>query len=276
MSPALSATDFDFIRDLLGNSSALVLDESKHYLVESRLQPVARVHGYSGISELILELKKPSSKVLKDEVIDAMTTNETSFFRDFHPFQTLKKDLLPELVEKRSRRKALRIWCAACSSGQEPYSIAMIIRDHFPQLSSWDVQILCTDISDTMIKRAREGKFNQIEVNRGLPAPMLIKYFSQSGTVWEIKPELRAMLRFRKVNLAEPFLGFETQDLVFIRNVLIYFSVDTKRNILGKTKKILAPDGSLLLGSTESTINVDDSFDRVVFGKTTVFRLPAK
>ncbi len=267
---SLSSSDFNYIRDLVCEHSALVLDEGKRYLVDSRLQPIVKEKEFSSISDIVTELKKGNIR-LRENVIEAMTTNETSFFRDIHPFNSLKKEVLPGLIESRKSLRSLKIWCAACSSGQEPYSIAMMLKENFPQLNSWNIEILCSDISNEMINRCKEGKFTQIEVNRGLPVSLMIKYFKQKENYWYIDDSLKKMLKFRNINLAKPFPLIGQMDIVFIRNVLIYFSTETKKNILSQIKKILKKDGFLVLGSTETTLNLDSSFKRITYGKSSFY-----
>lgn len=211
--------DFEYIRDVLHSCSAIVLDPHKDYLVEARLLPLAKREGLGSVTALVAKLRKegPSSELLR-RVIDAMTTNETLFFRDVHPFEALRVKLLPELLSRRTTRE-LQIWSAACSSGQEPYTIAMMLRESFPQLATWKVQILATDLSPTMIAKARSGVYGKIEVNRGLPLPLLAKYFTQEGLDYRINEELRSMVTFREQNLATQWPAMGPFDLVFLRNV---------------------------------------------------------
>jgi chemotaxis protein methyltransferase CheR len=205
-------------------------------------------------------------------VVDALTINETSFFRDAHPFEALRTHILPELIEKRRASRTLRIWCAACSSGQEPYSVALTIKEHFPELAGWRVELVGTDLSPTMLDRAREGRYSRLEVNRGLPARLLVKYFEQDGTDYRIDDSVRRMVTFRPHNLASPWPSLPQTDVVFMRNVLIYFGLETKREILTKVKRVLRPDGYLLLGGAETTVHVDDTFTRTPIGRTTFYR----
>lgn len=268
---AISDPDFDFIRDLVCRYSALVLDEGKQYLVESRLQPVATKAGLETIANLVVALRKDTDKRLRTQVIEAMTTNETSFFRDLHPFLALRSDIIPKLIEARSKVRSLTIWCAASSSGQEPYSLAITLKEHFPQLQGWKLRIICTDISEEMLSRTKAGAFSQIEVNRGLPAPMLVKYFTQQGSTWVIDPELRKIIEVKQLNLAEPFPLMPEVDLVFLRNVLIYFSPETKQDILSRVYKVIKPDGYLLLGSTETMLSIKVPFERLAIGKSSFY-----
>ena len=269
----VNAGTFDFLCNFVREKSAIVLEPSKAYLVESRLNPVARDNGLSSLDELVDALRKPASRELARQVIDAMTTNESSFFRDLQPFEALKTVIIPELLEKRSKDRTLNIWSNACSSGQEVYSIAMLLRESFPALAGWKVRLIATDLSTTILKKAQEGIFNQTEVNRGLPMPMLLKYFTKSGLQWQIKEDVRKSIEFREVNLIESWPStLPTMDIVFLRNVLIYFSPETKTAILNKVHRILRPDGCLFLGGSETTMNLDTKFERVPVGKTTYYR----
>lgn len=272
----ITATQFDHLRDMVLRESAIVLEPGKEYLVESRLAPIARREGLSSVSELVQRLMSAPSTKMKSEIIDAMTTNETSFFRDVHPWQTLKEEILPKLIEARRIDRRLTIWCAACSSGQEPYSLAMLLRDNFPDVvRSWDVKIIATDLSDSMIYRCREGIYSQLEVNRGLPAPMLIRNFQREGADWRIDPELRRMVDVRTCNLASPTTYPRAAgrfDIVFIRNVLIYFDDATKTKILNETASRMNTDSYLLLGSSEVSISSGTRLIRHQFGRTIFFQ----
>jgi len=267
----VSATDFEFLRGLLRSKSAIVLDDGKEYLVESRLAPVLREAQLPSIRDLV-HLLRGRNPALEGKVVDAMTTNETSWFRDIHPFEALRTTLLPELIERRRATQDITIWCAAASSGQEPYSLAMLIREHFPQLSGWSVRILATDLSPSMIERARGGRYSQLEMNRGLPAAYLVKYFERVGAEWQVKSEIRSMVEYKLLNLAEPWPTMPALDMLFIRNVLIYFDRDTKRNILGNVRKVLRPEGILVLGSSETTFNIDDGWASRTIGKAILYQ----
>ena len=269
----MEVTDFEFVRDLVRTKSAIVLDGEKHYLVESRLQPLARQEGFASLTECVAKLRSTMFGSLHAKVIEAMTTNETSFFRDISPFEALRKVILPELIAKRGMTRQLRIWCAACSTGQEPYTLAMLIKDGFPQLDGWDVKLLATDLSTQVLEKARSGCFNQTEINRGLPAPYVLKFFDRKGMNWQVSPPIRQMVDFQSLNLIEPWPPLGTMDIVFIRNVLIYFDVATKKGILSKIKKLLRPDGYMFLGGAESTLSLDDSFFRSEIEKASIYRL---
>ncbi len=267
----LAAPDFDFIAQLVHRRSAIVLEPGKEYLAESRLEGLARDNGLGSVGELVARMRSGALDV-SDAVVDAMTTNETSFFRDAHPFNALRDSVLPELIEARRVARAITIWCGASSSGQEPYSVAMIIREHFPELATWQVRILATDISPSMLARTREGRFSQLEVNRGLPAPMLVKHFTRDGMHWVVSEDLRRMVSTQYLNLNERWPVMPPIDLVLLRNVLIYFDVPTKQQILAKVRQQLRPDGLLLLGGAETTMNLDANFERVLHGRSTWYR----
>lgn len=264
--------EFDYIRQLVRERSAIVLEDGKAYLAESRLAPLARQEGFTSVNELVSRLRAERFGRLHRRVVEAMTTNETSFFRDIHPFDALRTAIFPELAQKRATMRAINIWCAASSTGQEPFSMALILREHFPQLASWAVRIIATDINTEILARAERGAFSQLEVNRGLPAPLLVKYFERRGLEWHLKEEVRRFVEFRELNLAEHWPTMAPLDVIFLRNVLIYFDVDTKRAILGKARRLLRPDGYLFLGAAETTINLDDGFERVQLGKAWAYR----
>ena len=269
----LEVKDFEYIRDFLLKRSAIALDAEKQYLVESRLQPLARREGFSSVAELVTKMQSSPVNGLHQKVVEAMTTHETSFFRDLNPFDAMRKSVLPKLIAARSVSRELRIVCLACSTGQEPYSLAMLIRETFPQLDSWKVTIVATDLSTQVLKRARDGNYNQHEINRGLPAPYLLKYFDRQGMNWQVKDNLRKMIDFQTMNLIEPWQFMLPADVVFLRNVLIYFDVAVKKEILAKVRRILRPDGFLFLGGSENALNLDDSFKRLEFEQTSVYQL---
>jgi chemotaxis protein methyltransferase CheR len=260
---AISDTDFRYIRDFLYQNAAIVLEDGKGYLVESRLQPIARRAGFESLADMISQLRARPMNGLHWQVVEAMTTNETYFFRDIHPFEILRKSVLPDLIDRRARDRQINIWCAAAASGQEPYTILMILHEHFPELSSWTVNFLASDISKEMLNRCRQGCYSQLEVNRGLPAALLVKYFHKVGTRWQIQSAFRQAIEFRQINLAEAWPSMPAMDIVFVRNVLIYFDLQTKRAIMARLRDVLKPDGCLFLGGAETTINIDDSFRRV-------------
>ncbi|GGI08130.1 CheR family methyltransferase [Egicoccus halophilus] len=269
----LTASDLTYLRELVRQRSAIVIDESKSYLLESRLAPVARRNGLGSLTELVARLRTQRSGPLHDLVVDAMTTNETSFFRDLHPWTALEKVWIPELVQKRAAQRTLTFWNAACSSGQEPYSLAMMLRDRFPHIvDSWNIRIIATDLSAEMLGRSAAGRYTQLEVNRGLPAPLLVKHFRRDGQYWQIREQLRGMVEFRSLNLVSTWPFVPQVDVIFLRNVLIYFDLPTKQQILGKVREVLRPDGLLMLGTAETTLNVDDRFERITVDRATAYR----
>lgn len=269
----IAPADFDFIRNLVRDCAAIVLEPGKEYLVESRLGPVAERERFGSLADFVAALRREVTRgPLQMKAVDALTTNETYFFRDFHPFEALRRNLLPDLITLRESSRKLTIWCAACSTGQEPLSIAMLIREHFPQLATWQVEIIATDLSPTVLQQAQAGRYNQIEVNRGLPALYLVKYFTQEGETWVIKPQIRQMVQYRPLNLIQPWPILPPCDLIFMRNVMIYFDVPTKQGILKKLRRCLRPQGSLLLGASETTLNLDPQWAVLKQGGTVVYR----
>lgn len=266
----LQATDFSFVTQMVRQRSSIDLQPGKEYLVESRLAPIARSIGEKDVGGLVARLRR-GDQALSDAVVDALTTNETSWFRDAHPFDAFTGHLLPE-VARTSTSRQIVIWSAACSSGQEAYSLAMLLLDWLPAHPGFTARIVGTDISAKMVERARSAKFSQLEVNRGLRAPYLVKYFDQVGRDWVLRPTVRDLCRFEKGNLALPPVGVPTCDIVFLRNVLIYFDLDTKRTVLTHVRKVLRPGGFLVLGGAESTLNLDEAFQRQELGRAVVFR----
>jgi chemotaxis protein methyltransferase CheR len=269
----MTEQDFDFIRKLLVERCAIVLEPGKQYLVESRLTPLVRQLNLNSITELVGQLRQQSENGLYTQIVEAMVTTETSFFRDHNPFESLRKKVLPDLIERRRAARTLNIWCAASSTGQEPYSVAILIREHFPELAGWNLTILASDLSRGVLARAIEGRYNQIEINRGMPATLLVKYFEQHGTTWQLKPEIRSMVKFQEINLARPWPHLPPMDLVMLRNVMIYFDTETKKSILQSVARLLKSDGYLLLGSAETTINLVDCFRRLARLKSAYYQL---
>src|SRR6516165_6169861 len=259
----MTAQEFDVIRKLVMDRSAIVLEAGKEYLVETRLAPIVRQLNLNSIGELIAQLRCQPTNGLYRQIVEAMVTTESSFFRDRHPFDDLRKGVIRDLMARRRNERRLQIWCAACSTGQEPYSIALLIREHFPECAGWRISLLASDLSRQVLEKAREGRYNQIEVNRGLPAALMVKYFEQHGTDWQLKPAIRSMVDFQEINLAQAWPILPRMDLVLIRNVMIYFDVETKKAILGRLARVLRPDGYLLLGGAETTFNLNDSYRRV-------------
>lgn len=271
----LSPGDFQFVSQLVRQRSAIVLEPEKAYLLEARLSPLARAEGHASLEAMIAVMRAQPANGLHRRVVEAMTTNETSFYRDLHPFDALRTAVIPEVLKHRAHQRELTIWCAASSSGQEPYTIAMTLREHFPELASWTVRILGTDISRDMVRRSKEGKYGQLEVNRGLPAQLLAKHFEKRGMEWQVKPELQRWCEFRELNLIEPWGPLPRMDIVFLRNVLIYFDVATKRSILQNVQQVLHPWGYLFLGGAETVINLGEGFERLPVERSGCYRLRA-
>jgi chemotaxis protein methyltransferase CheR len=252
--------DYDYFRRLLKERSGLVLSADKQYLVESRLLPLSRKAGLSGLSQLVEQLKRPNAEPLIVEVVEAMMTNESFFFRDKIPFEHFRNTVLPILMAARAAQRRIRIWCAAASTGQEPYSLAMCLKELGNLVEGWRIDILATDLSTEVLEKARAGIYSQFEVQRGLPIQLLVKYFTQVGEAWQIAPDIRAMVQFRPFNLMQDFLHFGIFDLVFCRNVLIYFDHDTKVGVLDRMARSLDRDGYLVLGAAETVVGLTNSF----------------
>ncbi|WP_193179904.1 CheR family methyltransferase [Nisaea sediminum] len=259
----MNSSDFEFLSSLLYKQSGLVLTPDKGYLLETRLQPVARSHGLSSIEQIVSTLRSRRDERLVNSITDAMTTNESLFFRDRTPFEQFKTVVLPKLLETRAAKKQIRIWSAACSSGQEPYSLSMILDELSAKLAGWRIEIIATDISSEMIARARSGIYSQFEVQRGLPVQLLVKYFQQDGDRWQLNEKIRRMVTFREFNLLQDPRALGNFDVVFCRNVLIYFDQNTKRQVLDGISRQMAPDGYLYLGGAETVISITDKFQPV-------------
>jgi len=261
----ISSATFEYLAQLVCDQSSIVLDPGKDYLVESRLTPLLWEMGMSNLEELAQELRRDRFSPLHRRVVDAITNNETWFFRDGYPFDALKEIILPDLIGKREPERALSIWSAGSSSGQEIYSVAMLLRENFPRLLSWDLNLLGTDISDVALSRARQGRYSQWEVNRGLPAELLAKYFEPVGSEWQLSARIREMATFKFMNLSGPWPALRSFDVVFLRNVLIYLSAESRKTIFKKLRQMLRSGGYLFLGSAETTLNIDNGYDRVAF-----------
>ena len=270
---AIDPQDFAYISAFIRENSAIVLETGKEYLVEARLSPIVSQEGLPSLAALVARLRQRPLNGLHSRVVEAMTTNETSFFRDVAPFDGLRQTTLPELIARRSSERRLRIWCGAASSGQEPYSLAILILEHFPALANWDVKILATDLSRDILARSKAGRYSQLEVNRGLPAPLLIKYFERVGMEWSVKESVRRLVQFEEMNLIRPWRAIPSCDIVFMRNVLIYFDVPTKKTILEKIRGVMRSDGYLFLGSAETTMNIDPNFNRVQLGRSSCYSI---
>ena len=270
----MNVNDFDYIAQLLYQRSGLVITQEKAYLLESRLNPVARKWDLDGIDALIAILRTKKDERLAVDVTEAMTTNESFFFRDIRPFEQFKNIVLPELLEARSARKQIRIWSAACSSGQEPYTLAMILKEEAARLAGWRVEIVATDLSTEILSKAKEGLYSQFEVQRGLPITLLMKHFTQEGEKWRISEDIRRMVSYRPFNLLDNPSALGHFDVVFCRNVLIYFDQETKSQVLGRIARIMPTDGFLYLGGAETVLGISDAFE-VMPGQRGVYRLTA-
>ena len=264
--------DFDYICNYVRTQAAIVIEPGKEYLVESRLLPIARKQNFESLDALVDNLRANPRSELHKQVVDAMTTNETSFFRDLHPFEALKKYILPELLVSNAASRQVNLWCGAASTGQECCSVLMTIAESAPQLLLWKIQFLATDLSKEVLSQAAAGKYSQLEVNRGLPAPLMVKYFKRQDDHWVFDESLRKRITFCEMNLVKDWLPMPNLDIVFLRNVLIYFDVDTKKAILSKVRRALRPGGYLFLGGAETTLGLDDGFERVVFDRATCYR----
>ncbi|HEY1808690.1 MAG TPA: protein-glutamate O-methyltransferase CheR [Acidobacteriaceae bacterium] len=268
---SISPIDFDYLRTVVMRHSGNQVDASRDYLFESRLQRILRARGLQSLHQLIAALRAEATPALQRSVAEAMTINETSFFRDTAAFDLLRDHLLPPLIERRRDTRVLRFWSAASSSGQEAYSLAILLREHFPLLAGWRIEILGTDLSSEMVERASAGHYQRIEINRGLPARMLLKYFLRTGDEWEVVPDLKRLCRFQQRNLCLPAPLSETFDVIFLRNVMIYFSQETRRQLLLTIHRSLARDGVLFLGLGEQP-RMDSHWETVLTPKTVWYR----
>ncbi len=255
----MNPPDYEYLRKLLKDHSGLDLSADKQYLIESRLLPLSRKSGLAGISELVQKMKGGSASIIS-QVVEAMTTNETFFFRDKVPFDHFRDSIMPEVLKARASRKSVRIWCAAGSTGQEPYSLAMCLKEMSAALSGWRVEILATDLSQEVLEKSKAGIYSQFEVQRGLPIQMLVKYFKQIGEFWQVNADVRAMVQHRQLNLLHDFSQLGVFDVIFCRNVLIYFDQDTKINIFNRLAKMTEPDGFLALGAAETVVGLTEAF----------------
>ena len=255
----MTPTEYEYLRKFLKDNSGLDLSADKQYLIESRLLPLARKAGLSGIPELVQKLQGGARQLITD-VVEAMTTNETFFFRDKVPFDHFRDTIMPEVIKARAARRSVRIWCAAGSTGQEPYSLAMCLKEMGAALAGWRVEIIATDLSQEVLEKSKAGIYSQFEVQRGLPIQLLVKYFKQSGELWQINPELRSMVQHRQLNLLHDFSQLGTFDVIFCRNVLIYFDQDTKINIFNRLARLMEADGFLVLGAAETVVGLTDTF----------------
>jgi chemotaxis protein methyltransferase CheR len=275
----MTITDFDFICQILKTRSGLVLTNDKAYLLESRLLPVARKWKLATFDDLVRLIRTKNDEAVIRDVVEAMTTNESFFFRDTKPFDQFKQICLPAMMKARAANKTLRIWSAACSSGQEAYSLAMILTEMGPQLAGWKIDIVGTDLSNEILQRAKDGLYSQFEVQRGLPITLLVKYFQQTGDRWKISDKIRQMVNYREWNLLNDPVSLGKFDIVFCRNVLIYFDQPTKGKVLAGIAKQMPDDGYLFLGGAETVLGISDKFQllpgqRGIYGLTGGIKTP--
>lgn len=268
----LDPASYRFLQEYIHRESGIVLDGDKHYLLEARLTPILRERQIGSLNDLCALLEANGDGGLKRQVVEAMTTHETSFFRDAAQYDALRTIVLPELIEQRRDVRKLSFWSAAASSGQEAYSLAMMLLEM--GLGDWNIQILATDLSTQVLERARAGKYLQIEVNRGLPVAYLLKYFARVGLDWQLKDEVRRMVRFAPLDLRQSLRALGPFDIVFCRNVLIYFDIENKRKILAGLRETLFRGAYLLLGGTETTLNLDSCFERKIVGPAVFYQVP--
>lgn len=269
---AIARAHSDYIRELVHQHSAVVLDEGQDYLIEARLEPLACQQGAESLDELVQQLRQRPFGDLHNQVISALTTHETYFFRDPHVFDLLRTKLLPELVERRRQARRLHLWSAASASGQEAYSLAMLLADHEPSLGNWDVSIYVSDVSEQGVAEARAGRFSRLDMERGLPAPLAERHFRQEQGHWQADPELCRMLECGVVNLAGHWPPLPPMDLILLRNVLIYFDRASKVSLLRKVASQLKPDGYLFLGAAETMVNLDVPLELVRDGRVAYYR----
>lgn len=268
----MNPSDYEYLANFLLGTSGLSLGTSKEYLLESRLIPLAQSLDLNGIQELVVALKKGDDPRVEAAVTEAMTTNETSFFRDKKPFEELRETLIPALMRTRGTSKTLRIWCAAASTGQEPYTLEMVLHEHFPELKHWHVEIIATDLDTTALARCEAGVYSQFEVQRGLPVQLLMKYFDQCEKGWKVKDILKQRIKWKQLNLLNNFSNLGVFDVIFCRNVLIYFQNDTKKDILDRISKRLIQDGYLYLGAAETVLGISEEYSRFSECKSAVYQ----
>ncbi len=256
----IAPNDYEFLRQLLLKRSGLALAENKQYLLDGRLAPVMREHGLASMAELVIKLRSANNERLERALVEAMTTNESFFFRDKVPFDNFTSVMLPKFLATRSPGRTIRIWCAAASTGQEPYSLAILIKENAAKVAGWRFEIIGTDLSQEVLDRATAGVYSQFEVQRGLSIQHLMRHFTKVGDNWQIHPDLRAMVQFRTHNLLAPFSHLGLFDIIFCRNVLIYFDPPTKSEVLMRLAKAMTPDGYLVLGGAETVVGLSDAF----------------
>lgn len=268
----MNVSDFELIAQLLKERSGLALSKDKAYLLESRLNPVARKWNFAGFDELAQAIRAGKDEALLVRVTEAMTTNESFFFRDQKPFEQFTSLVLPHMIEHRAAKKTIRIWSAACSSGQEPYTLAMLLKENAKKLAGWRVEIVATDISKEILDKAKEGMYSQFEVQRGLPINLLVKYFKQTGDRWQIDAGIREMVKYQQFNLLGNLSTLGRFDVIFCRNVLIYFDPPTKTTVFNKLADLMAEDGFLYLGGAETVLGMSDRF-QLMPGHRGIYRL---
>jgi chemotaxis protein methyltransferase CheR len=256
----MSPADYEYLRKCLKERSGLVLSADKQYLVESRLLPVARSAGLANLADLVRALMLGNAEALMRAVVEAMMTHESFFFRDKLPFDHFRQTVMPALIAARSNVRTIRIWCAAASTGQEPYSLAMCLREMEQKIASWRIELLATDLGNDVLEKARQGLYSQFEVQRGLPIQLLIKHFTQVGELWQIAPDIRSMVKYQQLNLLADFAKLGRFDLILCRNVLIYFDTETKISVLNRLARSTASDGYLMLGAAETVVGLTSSF----------------
>jgi chemotaxis protein methyltransferase CheR len=270
----VTPSEFGQLRRVMQDACGVALDDTKRYLIEARMPPVLKRLGLASLSEFAVKLAEQPFGPLRAELVDALVTNESSFFRDRHPWETFASTVIPGLVARRATERELSFWCAAASTGQEPFSLAMLLRDRFPEIvNSWKISILATDVSRAMVDRARLGRFSQLEVNRGLPAPSLLKHFRQDGLHWQLHDDVKRMVEFRELNLCRPWPALPMFDAILLRNVMIYFTPEDKKAVLQRAARVMKPDGFLLLGAAETVLNLSDSFERAADLQGGFFRM---
>lgn len=269
---SLAVADIAFLRDLVANHSGHVIAPRHAGMLEQRLAPVAGSIGLKDVSSLVSRVRMTNDEALSARIAEAVTVNETRFFRDQHLFDTLRDRVIPDLIRRNARRKEIRIWCAACSSGQEPYSVAMVLHEHFPQLKDWNVRIVASDLCEEMLKRVRSGIYSQLEINRGLPAKRLMQFFERKGAAWQVKSHLREAVEVHQINLTRrwPYLG--QFDIVLARNVLLYFDQPTRQEILKRLRGAMRPDGHLFIGAAETLIGMCVPYQRIEIDATVCYR----
>ena len=274
-SPArVTPQSFGYLQGVVLRRTGTILEHGKEYLVEARLYALAQNEGFASVEALLEGLQtEDESGDLHRRVTEAMLNCETSFFRDLYPFDAMRETLLPQILARRESSRRLEIWCAGIASGQEVYSLAMLLREHFPQLAGWHVRLTASDVSESMLERARAGEYSQVEVNRGLPARLMVKYFQRNGTRWRIQEHLRRMVDLQRFNLAAPWPSVPKADFILLRNVLLYFHPEVRRTILAQIAQVLRDDGYLFLGGGETTLITDRTYEPVRVGKALCYRL---